>query len=114
MDQQNPKKKNLFSSEHTLQLECIAWFRNEYERHGKGCIIPVVNELSYKKKHVVIKDGASDLIIVIPNKVLFIELKVGYNNQQINQIKFQKLIESLGYEYHIVRSLEQFKNLLTI
>lgn len=112
MDQQKPKKKNLFYSEHTLQLECIAWFRNEYERYEKGCIIPVVNELSYKRKDVVIKDGASDLIIVLPNKVLFIELKVGYNNQQINQIKFQKLIESLGFEYHLTRNLEEFKKIV--
>ena len=112
MDQQKPKKKILFSSEYTLQLECIAWFRNEYERYKKGCIIPVPNELAYKRKDVIIKDGASDLIIVLPNKVLFIELKIGYNNQQQNQIEFQKLIESLSFEYHLTRNLEEFKKIV--
>ena len=106
------KIQNSHFSEHTLQLECIAWFRNEYERHKKGCIVPVVNELAYKRKDVVIKEGCSDLIVFLPGKALFFELKVRYNTQQDNQIEFQKLVESLGFDYHLIRSLNEFQNIL--
>jgi len=105
------KIQNSYFSEHTLQLECIAWFRNEYERHKKGCIVPVVNELAYKRKDVVIKEGCADLIVFLPGKAIFFELKVRYNDQQDNQIEFQSLVEGLGYEYHLIRSLTTFQEL---
>jgi len=95
-----------------LQTECIAEFRNKFERFGKGVVIPVPNELARKRKDVIIKDGCSDLILVFKNKVIFCELKVGANNQQQNQIKFQELVTSLGFEYHIIKSLNQFKQLI--
>lgn len=101
-------------TEHTLQLICIGEFRNEYERHGNGIIIPVPNELAAKRKDVVICVGCSDTILVFSGRVIFVEFKVGYNSQHLAQIEFQKYVEKLGYEYHIVRSLDQFKNLLTI
>lgn len=106
------KKKSHISSEHVLQLECIALFRNEIERHQQGCIIPVLNELAFKRKDVTINAGASDLIVVLPGKVLFVELKVGYNQQQQNQIEFERLILNLHHEYHVIRSLEEFKKLI--
>ncbi len=99
-------------TEHTLSLVCIAWFKNEYERFGTGCVIPVPNELARKRKDIVIKDGCSDLIILLPSKVLFIELKVGYNSQQDNQINFESLVNNLGFEYYVVKSVEQFKSIL--
>lgn len=107
----NPKMKK-FPSEHLIQISCIAYFRNEYERHGNGVIIPVPNELARKRKDVEIKLGCSDLIVVMPKRIAFMELKTGYNTQSDAQVKFQKEIESLGYEYHIIRSLEQFKKVI--
>lgn len=98
-------------TEHTLQLECISYFRNEFERYGKGVIIPVLNELASKRKDLVICLGCSDLIIVMNKRILFCELKVGYNNQQDNQKKFQSVVEKLGYKYHLIRSIESFKTL---
>jgi hypothetical protein len=106
------KIQNSHFSEHTLQLECIAWFRNEYERYKKGCIVPVVNELAYKRKDVVIKEGCSDLIVFLPGKVMFFELKVRYNDQQDNQIEFQSLVEGLGYEYYLSKTLHEFQTIL--
>lgn len=108
---QQEKKKVICRSneEYTLQLECISWFRNNFERFKSGCIIPVPNELAYKRKDVVIKDGCSDLIIAMHGKTIYVELKIGYNNQQENQKEFEILINHLGQEYKIIRSLEQFK-----
>jgi len=95
-------------TEHQLQLECIAVYRNEKQRHGLGVIIPVPNELAAKRKDIEICVGASD-IITVSDKVRFNELKVGYNVQSPAQKMFQHLVESLGYEYHLIRSVQQFK-----
>jgi len=94
-------------------MECIASFRNAYQRFGNGVIIPVPNELAAKRKDIEICVGASDIITVL-DVVRFNELKVGYNSQSPAQIKFQKLVESLGYEYHVIRSVEQFNKIHSI
>lgn len=103
--------KKIFCSEHLIQTESIAFYRNEFERYGKGVIIPVPNELAANRKDVTICKGVSDTIIVHGTKVLFVEFKTGYNTQRPEQIKFEHLITSLGYEYKIIRSVEEFKEL---
>lgn len=99
-------------TEHTLSLLCIGEFRNKYERHGAGIIIPVPNELASKRKDFVICLGCSDTILVMPGRIVFCEFKVGYNSQQQNQIEFQRKVEKLGYEYFVINSLESFKAIL--
>jgi hypothetical protein len=59
-----------------------------------------------------VRNGVSDLVIVLNSKVLFIELKDGNNQQSDHQKDFQKRIEVLGHEYHLIRSLEQFQKLI--
>lgn len=95
--------------EHVIQLECIAWFRNEFERKNKGIVIPVVNEATYDNKTQVIKEGCSDLIIVLPKVVLFIELKTAIGKQRDAQISFQEQLSLLNYIYIVVRNLNDFK-----
>lgn len=57
--------------------------------------------------------GASDVIIVLPNKTLFCEFKIGDNNQQQNQVEFEQSVTELGHEYHVIRSLEQLQSIIT-
>lgn len=47
--------------------------------------------------------GVSDLIVLTPNKITFVEMKNpnGKGSQSENQKNFQKKIESLGFEYVI-------------
>lgn len=100
--------------EHTLQLECICFFRNEYERKRTGVIIPVPNEYTYKNKNAVICKGASDLIVILPNsKTLFIELKTDIGKQSEKQIEFEKLVVNLGFEYFVIRTLKHFQDVIT-
>ena len=99
-------------TEHRLQLEIIAWFRNEFERLSKGVIIPIVNEATYKNKTFIICKGASDLIIVLNGKTYFCELKVGSNKQSKEQLEFEININNLDHEYKLIRSLNQFKEWL--
>lgn len=100
-----------FPSEHYIQTDSIALFRNEYERKGLGVIIPVPNELAAKRKDITIREGCSDTIILL-NGCHFVEFKTAYNNQSSGQIIFQGLVESLGYSYYIIRSVVEFKELM--
>lgn len=99
-------------TESQIQQEIIIWYRNNYQMHGKGLIFSVANESTYQNKNFkntgTLK-GVSDLIVVLPNKTIFVELKTEIGKQSEFQIKFQKSIEALNQKYYLVRSLEQFK-----
>lgn len=56
--------------------------------------------------------GASDLVVVLPKKVIFVEVKQENGVQNKFQKVFQSRVEKLGKEYYIVRSLEDFKNIV--
>jgi len=59
-----------------------------------------------------VRNGVSDLVVVLSNRVLFIEMKDGNNDQSESQIDFENVATKLNHQYHIIRSLEQFKNLI--
>ena len=52
--------------------------------------------------------GVSDLIIVI-DKVYFIELKTEIGIQSDKQIEFETTITNLGHNYIVIRSFDEFK-----
>ena len=52
--------------------------------------------------------GFSDLIIIEPDRLVFVEVKTNTGYQSDDQKKFADKIHSLGYEYWVVRSLEDF------
>lgn len=51
--------------------------------------------------------GVSDLIIVLKNRIVFIEVKTEKGKQSENQKKFENQIKALGFEYYIWRDLQQ-------
>ena len=52
-------------------------------------------------------EGTSDIICIMPNgKIAWIECKTATGKQREAQIKFQKMVESLGHKYYIMRSVE--------
>ena len=53
--------------------------------------------------------GVSDLIIVIPNKVIFVEMKDAIGRQSPGQIEFEQTVTNLGFEYYLIRSVDEFK-----
>ena len=53
--------------------------------------------------------GVSDLIIIKPNEVVFCEVKIEKGYQSDKQKDFQNQVETLGFRYVVVRSLEEFK-----
>lgn len=102
-------------SEASLQQQVIIWFRNNYQMNGKGLIFSVANESTYKNKsfkNTGTMAGVSDLIVVLPNKTIFVELKTETGIQSDKQKLFESKIKELNQEYYLIRSLEQFKTIL--
>lgn len=62
-----------------------------------------------KFKATGLSSGVSDTIIMLPGKILFVEFKTFTGRQSKSQKEFQTISEKLGFEYHICRSLEDFK-----
>jgi hypothetical protein len=56
--------------------------------------------------------GVSDMIIISPKKIIFIEVKTETGKQSPDQKDFEQKVKSMGYDYFLVRSLDQFKAII--
>ena len=103
-------------TEARIQQEIVMWFRNKFGliHHNPKCLIfSVPNESENKneniyKKSIGLLSGVSDLIVVLPNKIIFVEVKTEIGKQSKNQISFENDVKNLGFEYILVRSKEEF------
>lgn len=103
------KKRHI---EHFLQVDCVRWFRDNYPNY---IIFSTNNECTRGKQYW--KDsgmlvGVSDLVIVLPNNVLWIELKSDVGRQRPDQKHFEDKINGLGFEYYVCRTIDEFKNFI--
>jgi hypothetical protein len=106
--------------ESKIQQEIVQWFNNNYclKSHVPRCsIFSVPNEgknarEQMYKKMLGMKSGVSDLIVLMPNRIIFVECKDAVGKQRDTQIEFEQVVKALGFEYHLVRSLDDFKSIL--
>jgi len=87
------------------------WFRNNFK---EDLIFSVPNERTSgwnKMIAIGMLPGVSDLIVVQPDRVMFVEVKDYKGLQRPNQIIFEQKVKALGYDYHLVRSLDDFKRI---
>jgi hypothetical protein len=59
--------------------------------------------------------GVSDLLLLVPKREyhgLCVEVKTPVGRQSENQKNWQRIIEAQGYRYEIVRSLDEFAELV--
>jgi hypothetical protein len=94
-----------------LQLRGIFFFSvpNEIAGGGRGKTAMI---RTARAKSMGLRSGVSDLIIVLPSKILFMEVKTNTGRQSENQKYFQKKVTELGFEYFIVKSVEDVKKIL--
>ena len=101
-----------------MQAKLYKWYHNTYCSNlveNPHLIFSVPNG-GYRTKSEAMKmkatglvAGVSDLIIVQPNRVIFLELKDTNGKQSNEQKLFQEKVTALGFEYWLIRSLEEFK-----
>jgi hypothetical protein len=85
--------------------------------HKKMIIFSVPNDSKDKKEAIRKKAtgllaGVSDLILLVNGCCIFIEIKTEEGKQSENQKIFQMQVETQGFKYIIIRSLEDFKKIL--
>ena len=109
-------------AENRIQQEICFYFKNKYctKLSDPRCsIFSVPNERKDTRELMTLiqtglLSGASDLIVVMPSKIYFVEVKTLKGTQQDNQKDFQKVVTDLGFEYILVRSLDDFKSKLNL
>lgn len=95
----------------------MIWYRNN-NLNTNNIIFSVPNEgksaieQMYKKATGMLS-GVSDLIVVENGRILFIECKDETGKQRDNQITFQNKVQANGFQYYLVRTLQEFINLTT-
>lgn len=107
------QKKQKGHPERELQIECVEWFRKMYKN---SLIVQVPNEACYNRakefKATGMLKGASDVYIVHNGQVLFVEFKAEDGKQSREQRMFQRKVEALGFKYFIIKTLQDFKNVI--
>lgn len=109
--------------ESKIQSECFIWYNNTYcltFHEPRGLMFSVPNELGGRNaistalaKSTGLMSGVSDTIVILPNgRLIFVEFKTAKGVQSKSQIEFEKRVTAHGYDYYIVRSLEEFKELI--
>ena len=105
-------------TEAKIQSEICCWFNNNFclkFHNPRYCIFSVPNDTTNKEETMRkiatgLKSGASDLIVLFPNRAVFCEVKTQTGVQSEAQKDFQEQVENLGFEYILVRSLLDFQN----
>ncbi len=106
-----------YKSENRIQQECYMWFHNTFPEL-RGCLFAVPNGGArspiegklFKETGVV--PGVSDMLLMVDSRTTCFELKNALGHQSRKQVAWQKQIESKGFDYHLIRDLNTFKEIV--
>lgn len=107
--------------EHRIQCAIVKWFYYAYPAYRGGCLFAVPNgghrniQTARNLKAEGVTSGVSDLLLLVPKREyhgLCVEVKTPVGRQSDNQKNWQRIIEAQGYKYCIVRSLDEFAELV--
>lgn len=92
-----------------LELMGVYFFaiNNEMAGGGKSAKIRMAHF-----KAMGLRAGASDLVLVLREKVVFMEVKTEKGRQSESQKRFQMVVESLGHRYEVARSVYDVERVL--
>lgn len=117
-----PQRRTHGNPEGKIQATCVQWLWNT-RPETRGLYIHIPNEGNRRskidgsiRKSLGIVAGAPDTFLFIPSQRyhgLAIEFKTDIGVQSEAQKDFQRRLEEQGYKYVIVRSLEDFKEVIT-
>lgn len=109
------------NEESRIQQACVLWFRLQYPSLS-GLLFAIPNG-GYRNavtgailKAEGVLAGVSDLILLYPRGEyhgLCVEMKTALGRQSDTQRAFQKRVQAVGYKYMLVRSLEEFMEVIT-
>mgnify|MGYP006421254555 CR=1 FL=1 len=99
-----------------FQQACYMWFHNTYPAY-RGLLCCNLNNSKNKVDGALnrskgVQPGRADMVFYWNGRAVHIELKTPNGLQSKAQKEWQKLIISQGFNYVIVRSLNEFKALI--
>lgn len=107
-------------TEDAIQAEIYKYYKNYFQIKYKDCLIFSVPNGGLRDKRTAmlmkatgLTPGASDLIVIYFGKLLFVECKTATGTQSEEQKVFAERVRDCGFDYYLVRSLLDFKLLLT-
>lgn len=95
-----------------IQKEIVTWFRERYKNYQ---IFSVPNEATHGGNGwnaAGLLPGAPDLVLCLPEKIIFIEVKSEKGRLSDNQKIFQMKCSTMNLPYFVIRSLQEFKDIL--
>ena len=103
-------------SEAKLQSDCFIWSWNE-KPETRGLICYNLGNSRNRidgatNKAMGLIAGRSDMTFYWNRTAYMIEFKLPREKQSRSQVDWQRLVESNGFEYHIVRSKDEFIELI--
>jgi hypothetical protein len=109
-------KSKSTESEWKIQASMVAWFGRNY-RDQRDLLCANNNNSSNRiagarNNMIGVRSGRADLTLYWAGQAYHIEVKTPDGKQSESQREFQRLVESNGFEYHIVRSKDEFIELI--
>ena len=103
-------------TEDQLQSQCYRWFHETYPQHrGKLCY-NLNNSRNRVRgmmdKGMGLQPGRSDMVLYHNVHAYMIEFKLPDGVQSKEQKRWEGIIRDAGFDYIIIRSLEEFKKYL--
>ena len=99
--------------ERDLQEKCVYYVR---KNHKNWLVFSVPNEFARSEaeeaKKMGMLKGVSDLIVVKPDQIFFIEFKSDIGTQTVEQKRFEAKVRKNGFNYYIIRDFNTFKNVV--
>jgi len=103
-------------TEAQIQESFVLWFDREFPENRGQLYANLQNPRSKAAGAMLVgqglRAGVADLTLLGNGTCLFIEVKTETGEQSADQIRFQKMVENLGFTYKIVRDLETFQGIV--
>lgn len=115
-------------AEDDLQKDCVSWFRDSFPElamllfhpnneafFGKGRDKRQQERAGKRAKDMGVVPGVADLVLLYPASRyhgLLVEMKTPTGRQSDSQKQWQKVVESYGYRYAIIRTRKDFRRLV--
>jgi 4-aminobutyrate aminotransferase-like enzyme len=106
-------------TESRTQQDCAMWFWNTYPQH-RGKLFEINNNSENAREGMKHKcmgrvKGVADMCLLAPDGVtVFLEFKTETGTQSPAQKEWERTITAAGHRYCIVRSEQEFRNLIKI
>lgn len=101
-------------AEDRIQAECNMWFTQNYPQY-RGLLCYNLNNSANaiqgnKNKAMGLQAGRADMVFYFKGRAFMLEFKTPTGTQQKVQKEWMLQVMKNGFEYHIIRDLETFKN----